>query len=355
MRVLIVTYGDVRDPKGGYLIRVSNLIKCIKEEDLKVIQFITEGRGKEKPIKKSDENIVTIRASKNYFFLGLSLLFNAIKFSYLIKRSDVVIFEGSLFLPFGLMGRLLGKKVIHDFHGSIVEVSRGLRGVKNFVLRKMIGGTLDKLAVIIANLTIAVSDRDAELVKRIWKRAKVMTVVHGIDVDRIPFFEVKRDKIEKLIFAGNLYAVNNLATVENLIEVAKDLPCLEFLIVGDGKELVKGPPPNVKLMGKVDSLDPYYEEADACIIPITSGTGVKTKVLECMAYGRPVITTEKGIEGIEEARSLKGVYVVRLEEMSKVIKEMKLERAYLELRSFVKDNFSVSVTCRQLRKALEFI
>lgn len=355
MRVLIITVGDVRDPKGGYLIRVSNLIKCLKEEDLKVIQFLTEG-GK-KPIEKNNDekDIVTVRASKNYFLLGLSLLFSAIKFSHLIRESNVIIFEGSLFLPFGLVGRLLGKRIIHDFHGSIVEISKGLRGVKNLVLRRIIGGTLDKLAVMIANLTIAVSDRDAELVKSMWRRAKVMTVVHGIDVDKIPFFSVKREKIRKLLFVGNLHAVNNLTAVENLIKLAKDLPDIEFLIVGEGKELVNNPPSNVKLLGRVESLDPFYEEADACIIPITAGTGVKTKVLECMAYGRPVITTEKGIEGLEEARKLEGVYVVRLEEMSKIINEVKLEKEYPALRSFVRDNFSVSVTCRQLRKALELV
>lgn len=354
MRVLIITFGDVREANNGYLIRVSNLIKCIEGENLKVIQFINDKESFNKEERKDDaNNIITIKTSKNYFLTGLSILINSLRFSNLIRWSEVVIFESSIFVPFGIVARLTGKKVIHDFHGSIVEVSKGIKGFRNFVLRRVIGGTLDKLAIIIANVTTAVSDRDSMLVKKTWKRAKTLTVVHGLDINKIPFLLNKSEKIRKLIFVGNLKAVNNLVAVENLIKIAKDLLDVEFLIVGDGKELIKDPPPNVKLLGKVDSLDPYYDEADACIVPITAGTGVKTKVLECMAYGKPVITTEKGIEGLEKARNIKGMYVVPLEEMSKIIREIKLERMYPELRSFVKENFSLTTTCRQLNEVLK--
>ncbi|MCI2414735.1 MAG: glycosyltransferase family 4 protein [Candidatus Aramenus sp.] len=354
MRVLIVTFGDVRKANVGYLIRVSNFIKCIEGENLKVIQFIND---KESFTKEEDEentnNIITIKTSKNYFFTGLSILINSLRFSNLVRWSEVVIFEGSIFVPFGIMARLMGKKVIHDFHGSIVEISREMKGFRNFAIRRVIGGTLDKLAVIIANVTTAVSDRDSELVKKMWERAKTFTVVHGLDINKIPFLSNKNEKMRRLIFVGNLKAVNNLVAVENLIKIAKDLPNVEFLIIGDGKELIKDPPLNVKLLGKVDSLDSYYDEADACIVPITVGTGVKTKVLECMAYGKPVITTEKGIEGLEKARNIKGMYVVPLEEMSKIVDKIKLEKTYPELRAFVRENFSLATTCRQLREVLE--
>jgi len=77
------------------------------------------------------------------------------------------------------------------------------------------------------------------------------------------------------------------------------MPEIQFIILRAGSELIKTYPNNVKLTGLVLSLDPYYEDADVCIIPIVAGTGIKTKILECMAYGRPVITTEKGYKGLK--------------------------------------------------------
>jgi len=110
--------------------------------------------------------------------------------------------------------------------------------------------------------------------------------------------------------------------------------------VGAGNELIKTHSNNVKLLGLVPSLDPHYEDADACLVPIVAGTVMKTKILECMAYGRHVITTKKEVHGLEVAKSLKGIYVVKVEDMPRIIKEIKLENKYKELKEFVKENFS---------------
>jgi len=41
MKVLLVTFGDINDPKNGYLIRVSTIYKCLsKEHEVTVMQFV---------------------------------------------------------------------------------------------------------------------------------------------------------------------------------------------------------------------------------------------------------------------------------------------------------------------------
>jgi glycosyltransferase involved in cell wall biosynthesis len=52
------------------------------------------------------------------------------------------------------------------------------------------------------------------------------------------------------------------------------------------------------LRGYVDDLDAELRRHRAFVAPIRSGTGVKTKVVEAMAAGLPVVSTPLGVEGI---------------------------------------------------------
>ncbi len=78
---------------------------------------------------------------------------------------------------------------------------------------------------------------------------------------------------------------------------------------------VVGPPPNrpiqargVTYRGYVPLLDDSYREADVVVVPIFFGSGTRGKVVEAMAYGRPVISTTIGAEGLQVAP---GVHYVR--------------------------------------------
>lgn len=50
-------------------------------------------------------------------------------------------------------------------------------------------------------------------------------------------------------------------------------------------------------IGSVDDLTPEYKRAQLVVVPLVSGTaGVKIKVAEAMAHGRPVVTTTVGVD-----------------------------------------------------------
>ena len=54
----------------------------------------------------------------------------------------------------------------------------------------------------------------------------------------------------------------------------------------------------VELMGYVNQLSEFYDEIDLVIAPIIMGTGLKMKVVEALAYGKPVIGTALAFEGL---------------------------------------------------------
>ncbi|MCK7590236.1 glycosyltransferase family 4 protein [Subsaxibacter sp. CAU 1640] len=107
-----------------------------------------------------------------------------------------------------------------------------------------------------------------------------------------------------LLFVGSLNYFPNIEGLQWFVDtVFSKLPSDYTLnIVG------KSPDPqdfrflesytNIHLIGEVDDVAPYYEAHDAVIVPILEGSGTRLKILEAFSYGKLVLSTPKGIEGI---------------------------------------------------------
>jgi glycosyltransferase involved in cell wall biosynthesis len=55
----------------------------------------------------------------------------------------------------------------------------------------------------------------------------------------------------------------------------------------------------LELIADAPDLAEHYAESDAVIVPIRSGGGTRIKILEAMAFGRPVVSTSLGAEGLD--------------------------------------------------------
>jgi glycosyltransferase involved in cell wall biosynthesis len=60
-----------------------------------------------------------------------------------------------------------------------------------------------------------------------------------------------------------------------------------------------GREPGIEVTGRVDSVEPYYRRAAIAVCPIRYGGGTRIKILEAMSFGRPVVATTVGAEGID--------------------------------------------------------
>lgn len=83
------------------------------------------------------------------------------------------------------------------------------------------------------------------------------------------------------------------------------LPGARLLVVGrgdPGAELsILLQHPSIKNYGRVETVDSYYRQAAVAIVPLLSGSGTRLKLLEAMAYGTAIVSTEAGAEGIAYA------------------------------------------------------
>jgi glycosyltransferase involved in cell wall biosynthesis len=110
----------------------------------------------------------------------------------------------------------------------------------------------------------------------------------------------------KILFAGNLRFRPN---VDGLIAfVAQAWPALQAAVPRAALSIVgMHPLPEVQeltrlhgftLAANVPDMDPYYRDCDVVIAPILFGSGTRIKILEAMAYGRAVVATQMGAEGL---------------------------------------------------------
>ncbi|MEL6249239.1 MAG: glycosyltransferase, partial [Cyanobacteria bacterium J06627_15] len=56
--------------------------------------------------------------------------------------------------------------------------------------------------------------------------------------------------------------------------------------------------PGVTVTGRVPSITDYIHQSTVGVVPLRVGLGIKTKTLESMASGIPIVASDRGLEGL---------------------------------------------------------
>ncbi len=114
----------------------------------------------------------------------------------------------------------------------------------------------------------------------------------------------KYQQPQKIVFIGNEGHIPNkeglLWYMQNCHELCVKKYHLPLTIIGNWliKEDLLNKYSNINFVGSVESIDEYYEQS-ILIVPIFTGSGIRTKILYGMAKKVPVISTTFGCSGIE--------------------------------------------------------
>ncbi len=162
-----------------------------------------------------------------------------------------------------------------------------------------------------------ISDTETEMFRGMLNHTqddKIKTLSNGIDCH---FFSPDAQQnlaenypLEKenyVVFTGAMDYWANADAVNWFVQsvwkkVHNGLPDSKFYIVGSSptKEVMNLQKiPGVIVTGRVEDVRPYLQHAKAAVAPMQIARGIQNKILEAMAMEKPVITTELGIEGIE--------------------------------------------------------
>jgi glycosyltransferase involved in cell wall biosynthesis len=152
------------------------------------------------------------------------------------------------------------------------------------------------------DLCLAVSDLDRAVMAAGGAR-RVELCPNGVDpVERLPLRHRRRGDTLRLLFVGS----GNYAPYERGIAwlVREVLPRLRAAGADVSFDVVGAPPAaplpaeGVRYLGRVAEVEPHYADADVVVVPVFEGSGTRLKVIEAAAYGRPVVSTRLGAEGL---------------------------------------------------------
>ena len=156
----------------------------------------------------------------------------------------------------------------------------------------------------ICERTVFVAQKEAEQFNEELGERKAMAVPIGVDTEFFRY-EPKNSKENYIGFLGAMNVAHNENAVRHFIDdifpsVIKQIPDAKFLVIGGGAsdELQKLSNDHIIFSGRVKDVREYLDQCKVFVCPMTFGSGIKTKNLEAMSMGLPLVTTSVGAENI---------------------------------------------------------
>lgn len=153
-----------------------------------------------------------------------------------------------------------------------------------------------------AQLINFVSDVDRNFTEKMICRDGLIAIPNGVDVDYFKMDGTTNRQSENLLFIGNFKNISNVLSMNYFCNevypiIKKSHPNLKMFIVGPHAPF-NFEDKSIIVTGFVDDLREYYHKCTLFVSPLVTGSGIKNKVLEAMAAGIPVITSNIGVDGI---------------------------------------------------------
>jgi glycosyltransferase involved in cell wall biosynthesis len=148
------------------------------------------------------------------------------------------------------------------------------------------------------------SRRDARTIAELAPEVEARVRVNPFGLVLPPPVEPGLAIAGKLLFVGNFaHPPNRDAAIwlsrEIMPAVRVSRPNASLRIVGTAPpaEILRLAGPAVEVVADAPSVRPHMEVADAVLAPVREGGGMRMKILDALAAGKPVITTARGAEG----------------------------------------------------------
>jgi glycosyltransferase involved in cell wall biosynthesis len=157
----------------------------------------------------------------------------------------------------------------------------------------------------VVNLLIAVSTRQRDRIRSHCPNVDIAVIPGGADTDYLKTMEPET-KFPSLAITGTMSGTRNKTAIlyfynEVYPLIKERIPRVKLYIVGSNpeKEILRlSADKSVTVTGYVKDLRPYLSRAWVVVAPLQEDFGVKIRVLQAMAVGKPVVSTSMGATGI---------------------------------------------------------
>ena len=356
IRVLYLAYTIPYPPHSGYHLRVWNICRqlarrldlsvicrSLEPPDQRVIEHAINEKVKMEPMNIPSRNVLQ-KGMKALSFVFKPYPIMAAGWSYkpiqdnledYIARNnlDIIVIEGTWLCAYWpVIAKSNALKVI-DLHNLEEELlwrkaktlSAGVTKLLYYndalKMRYMENKIINE-----ADLVFVTSKREKLKLAKKGIPTKIVVAPNGVDCDAIGKMPLSDHK--EILFVG---AMDYLPNVDGALFFANKVfphlrrifPELTFRIVGRSpvKDIMKlNDIEGIKVTGHVDDLELFYRRCGLCIVPLRAGGGTRLKILEAMAYGRPVVSTHLGCEGIDAEHNRHILLADKVEEIIEAVR-----------------------------------
>jgi glycosyltransferase involved in cell wall biosynthesis len=148
-----------------------------------------------------------------------------------------------------------------------------------------------------------------------------VAIPNGVDLDRFQP-SLRAPEPRRLLFIGSFAHPPNVLALEFFLrEVLPRLAGVTLhVIAGQRHERFWDlRHENVEVEGFVADVRPAYERASVVIAPLVASAGTNIKILEAMAMGKAIVSTEAGINGLDLERGADAIVADAPEDMARAI------------------------------------
>jgi glycosyltransferase involved in cell wall biosynthesis len=159
-----------------------------------------------------------------------------------------------------------------------------------------------------AGYIAAVSEQDAETMRKLFGVTRVSAIPTGVDIEFLAPPDPPPAKTTDLVFVGSMDWLPNIDGVEWF--ASEVLPLIHYVRPECTVAIVGRTPPRsvvalgerdarIQVTGTVPDIRPYLWSSSVSIVPLRIGGGTRLKIYESMAARSPVISTTVGAEGLD--------------------------------------------------------
>lgn len=152
---------------------------------------------------------------------------------------------------------------------------------------------------------VTITDVDKHFFEQLSFNKPIYTCITGVNVGAYREKKTALVKPNTIFYFASMDWMPNQEAVDWFLnncwkEIHQAVPDTKFVIAGRfmPQRFIKLNLANVLVIEKVADAAQFYNEHQIMLVPLLSGSGLRIKIIEGMAYGKPIISTSIGAEGV---------------------------------------------------------
>lgn len=228
------------------------------------------------------------------------------------RSFDIIQLEGLYVCPYiPLIRKYSHAKVVYRAHNIEHEIwertaaiSRGFRKIYLNILAHRIK-RFEKKFMNAYDLIVPITGRDGKILNELGNTRPMHVSPTGIDT-KVLIPHSKNLEHPSLFHIGSLEWAPNQEGIMWFIDecwprIHEKFPGLKFYVAGRNAPdwlIRRFDAPNIVYEGEISDAYQFMNSKSVMVVPLFSGSGMRIKIIEGMALGKPIVTTPIGNEGI---------------------------------------------------------